>query len=124
LLLAGNFVVSLLAVAAIFAAMLKWLPDANVAWRDAILGGLLTANLFEAGKSLMGLYLGRQNSSAYGPAAALVLILIWVYYSAMIFLIGAELTVAWATRSGRQIIPAAGAVRTEPGLHAARPGAG
>jgi membrane protein len=113
LLLAGNFAVSLLVVAAIFAAMLKWLPDASIAWRDVVLGAIVTALLFEGGKFLVGLYLGRQNPSAYGPAAALVLILIWVYYSAMIFFLGAEFTKAWAERSGRRIVPVPGAVRAD-----------
>ena len=113
LLLAGNFAVSLLVVGAIFAAMLKWLPDARIAWRDASLGAVVTAMLFEGGKFLVGLYLGHQNPSAYGPAGALVLILIWVYYSAMIFFLGAEFTMACADRSGRRIVPVPGAVRAD-----------
>lgn len=113
LLLAGNVAVSLVVVGAIFAAMLKWLPDARIAWRDVILGAIVTAILFEGGKFFVGLYLGRQNPSAYGPAAALVLILIWVYYSAMIFFVGAEFTEAWAQRSGRRIVPVPGAVRAD-----------
>ena len=112
-LLAGNFAVSLLVVAAVFAAMLKWLPDARIAWRDAILGAMLTAMLFEGRKFLVGLYLGHQNPSGYGPAAALVLILIWVYYSAMIFFFGAEFTMAWVHRRGRRIVPVPGAVRVD-----------
>lgn len=113
LLLAGNFAVSLLVVAAIFAAMLKWLPDARIAWRDVVLGAIVTAILFEVGKFLVGVYLGRQNPSAYGPAAALVLILVWVYYSAMIFFLGAEFTEAWVERSGHRIVPVPGAVRAD-----------
>jgi hypothetical protein len=58
-------------------------------------------------------YLGRQDASAYGPAAALVLILVWVYYSAIILFLGAEFTCVWAERHGRPSVPAAGAVRIQ-----------
>jgi membrane protein len=66
--------------------------------------------LFIVGKFLLGLYLGKQDPSAYGPAAALVLILIWVYYSAIILFLGAEFTCVWAERHGRPSVPSAGAV--------------
>ncbi len=110
LLLAINFVVSLLVFAILFAAMFKWMPDARVAWRDAALGAIVTAILFLAGKLLIGLYLGTQNPSAYGPAAALVLVLIWIYYSSMIVFFGAEFVEVWAHRHGRQAKPSPGAV--------------
>jgi membrane protein len=111
-LLGLNFAVSFLVYAILFAALFKWIPDAKSRFRDVALGGLLTAVLFILGKFLLALYLGRQDPSAYGPAAALVLILIWVYYSAIILFVGAEFTCVWAERHGRPLEPAAGAVKT------------
>jgi len=88
-----NTVISLGLFAALFSAIFKVLPDTPIAWRDVILGGLITAVLFVVGKSLIGWYLGTTAaSSAYGAAGALILILLWSYYSAQIFLFGAELT--------------------------------
>ena len=79
--------------------MFKWLPDAPIAWRDVWLGAILTAALFEVGKFLIGLYIGKQGlESTYGAAAALVVLLIWVYYSSQIVLIGAEFTRTYACR--------------------------
>jgi membrane protein len=73
--------------------MFKWLPDAEVRWRDVWLGALATALLFEIGKFLIGLYIGKQGlESTYGAAASIVIVLIWVYYSAQIVLFGAEFT--------------------------------
>jgi membrane protein len=69
------------------------LPDVHIAWRDVLLGSLLTALLFVLGKTLIGLYLGRTSvASAYGAAGSLVVILLWVYYSSLIFFFGAEFT--------------------------------
>jgi membrane protein len=113
LLLTANFVVSLLVFVILFAAMFKWMPDVRIAWRDAALGAIVTAALFMVGKFLLGLYLGRQDPSAYGPAAALVLILIWIYYSSMIVFLGGEFIEVWAHNHGRETIPAAGAVRVD-----------
>ena len=95
---------SLLVVTGLFAAIFKILPDAEVAWRDVWVGGFLTAVLFVVGKALLGLYIGRSDpGSAYGAAGSLALILVWIYYSAMIFFFGAELTQAWAERRGSGI---------------------
>jgi membrane protein len=92
--------------------MFKVLPDARVQWRDVWAGALFTALLFTAGKYLLGLYLGNKDmSSAYGQAGALVLLLLWFYYSGMIFFFGAEMTQVWARRHGREIEPTEGAVR-------------
>lgn len=113
LLLALNFAVTLVVLAIVFAAMFRWLPDARTAWSSTLLGGTATAVLFIIGKFLLGLYLGRQDPSAYGPAAALVLILVWVYYSSIIVLLGAEFTRAWAERRGRKVPPVSGAVKTD-----------
>lgn len=73
--------------------MFKWLPDVSVAWADVWLGALLTALLFELGKAAIGLYIGKQGlESTYGAAASIVVVLIWVYYTAQIILMGAEIT--------------------------------
>jgi len=97
--------VSLAFIGALFAMMFKWLPDAEVQWRDVWIGAIVTAVLFEVGKFLIGLYIGKQGlESTFGAAASLVVLLIWVYYSAQIVLLGAEFTRAYARRHGR--IPA------------------
>jgi uncharacterized BrkB/YihY/UPF0761 family membrane protein len=79
--------------------MFKWLPDAHVDWRNVWLGAALTAALFEVGKILIGLYIGKQSlESTYGAAASLVVLLIWIYYSSQIVLMGAEFTRVHAKR--------------------------
>jgi membrane protein len=99
-------------VTLLFATMFKVLPDANVPWRVTWIGAATTALLFTVGKFLIGLYLGNQDmSSAYGQAGSLVLVLLWAYYSAIIFFFGAELTQVWARRHGQAIEPSKGAVR-------------
>jgi membrane protein len=86
-------------VTVLFAMMFKWLPDAEVDWRDVWLGAALTAALFEIGKFLIGLYVGTLAlQSPYGAATSLVMLLIWVYYSSQIFLLGAEFTHTYARR--------------------------
>jgi membrane protein len=81
----------------VFAMMFKWLPDTDVAWRDVWLGAAVTAALFEIGKLLIGLYIGKQGlESTYGAAASLVVLLIWVYYSSQLVLMGAEFTRIYA----------------------------
>ena len=81
--------------------MFKWLPDAKVEWRDVWLGAVLTAALFEVGKFLIGLYIGKQGlESTYGAAASIIVVLIWVYYSAQLVLMGAEFTSVYAHRYG------------------------
>ncbi len=90
---AASFLVSFGAISALFIMMFKWLPDARVEWRDVWLGGVGTAALFEVGKFLIGLYVGKQGlESIYGASASIVVVLIWVYYSAQIVLFGAEFT--------------------------------
>jgi membrane protein len=84
-----------------FAMMFKWMPDAKIAWRDVWLGAAVTACLFEVGKFLIGIYIGKQGlESTYGAAASLVVVLIWVYYASQIVLLGAEFTRAYALRLG------------------------
>lgn len=112
LLLALNFVVSFAVVTLIFAAMFKVLPDARTAWRDVWIGAGFTAALFMAGKFLIGFYLGKSNpGEAYGAAGSLALLLVWIYYSSIIVLFGAEFTETWAERRGEGVEPEAGAVR-------------
>ena len=84
---------SLLVVAVFFTAMFKFLPEAKVPWRDAAVGALVTSFLFTLGKAIMGVYLGNSNvGTAYGAASSLALVLVWIYYSSMILLLGAEFT--------------------------------
>jgi membrane protein len=96
-----NWTISFLLISALFAAIYKILPDTPIAWRDVALGSVATAILFTAGKSLIGLYIGSTSvASSYGAAGALLIILLWVYYSAQIFLLGAEYTRAYAENHG------------------------
>ncbi len=91
--------VSFAVITLLFAMMFKWLPDARVDWRDVWLGAAITAALFEVGKLLIGLYIGKQSlESTYGAAASLVVLLIWIYYSSQIVLMGAEFTRVHAKR--------------------------
>ena len=81
--------------------MFKWLPDAAVDWYDVWLGAVLTAILFEIGKSAIAFYIGKQGlESTYGAAASIIVVLIWVYYTSQIILMGAEVTHAFATHHG------------------------
>ena len=97
-------IVSFVIVVALFAAIYKYLPAAPIAWSDVVLGSVITAVLFLAGKYLIGLYLGTTNfSSGYGAAGSLVLLVSWIYYSAQIFFYGALFTHEHAVRSGRAI---------------------
>jgi membrane protein len=85
----------------LFAMMFKYLPDTDVSWRDVWIGAALTALLFNLGKFLIALYLGKQGlESTYGAASSIVLILVWIYYSAQIVFFGAEFTQVYARRFG------------------------
>src|SRR4051812_18158697 len=96
-----NFVVSLALISVLFAAIYKVLPDRPIAWRDVITGAIVTALLFTIGKSLIGWYLGSSAvASSYGAAGGLIVLLLWVYYSVQIFLLGAEFTKTFANRHG------------------------
>ena len=84
----------------LFAAIYKVLPDKHIEWRDVIVGAIVTSFLFTAGKSLIGWYIGSSAvASAYGAAGALMAMLLWVYYSAQIVLLGAEFTKAYSDRA-------------------------
>lgn len=104
--------VSLVAVTVIFTIILKYVPDAVVLWREAIVGGIFTGVLFTAGKLLIGYYLGQSEpGNVYGAAGSLAIALLWIYYSSIILLLGAEFTEVWACRHGKPVIPQRGAVR-------------
>jgi membrane protein len=93
-----NLVVSLGLITVLFAAIYKILPDRPMSWKDVILGAVITTLLFTAGKSLIAFYIGSSATvSSYGAAGALIALLLWVYYSAQIFLLGAEFTKAYAS---------------------------
>jgi membrane protein len=95
-----NFGVLLL-ISILFAAIYKVLPDRQLQWRDVAVGAVVTAILFTIGKSLIGWYIGSSAvASSYGAPGALIVLLLWVYYSAQIFLLGAEFTKAFANRYG------------------------
>jgi membrane protein len=80
--------------------MFKWLPDVSVSWHDVWLGAAITALLFELGKLAIGFYIGKQGlESTFGAAASIIVVLIWVYYSSQIILMGAEVTHAFAKRN-------------------------
>jgi len=104
-------VVTFTVVTLLFAAMFKYLPDAVVRWKDVLVGALVTAALFTLGKELLTLYLARADFSQFGAAASLAVLLVWVYYSSLILLYGAEFTQVWAKRYGGGIQPEPGAVR-------------
>lgn len=98
-----NFIVSFLLIAVLFAAIYKVLPDVRLAWRDVVVGAIVTALLFNLGKSLIALYLSQSAiASSYGAAGAVIILLLWIYYSTQIFLLGAELTKVYARRRGVQ----------------------
>ena len=108
----ANVVTSFLVVAALFAMIYKFLPDVVISWKDVWIGAAVTALLFSAGKYLIGIYLGRTaTTSAFGAAGSLVVLLFWVYYSALISFLGAEFTQVYARRHGPGIRPKKHAVR-------------
>jgi membrane protein len=101
-----NFVLSFGIVTLLFALMYKFLPDVKIAWSNVWIGAIITSLLFAIGKFLLGFYLGRGSfGSTYGAAASLVVLLAWVYYSAQILFLGAELTLVNARRHGSKIVP-------------------
>jgi membrane protein len=98
---AFDFVVSLIFVTALFAMIYKILPDVNIEWRDVWIGAALTSFLFSIGKIIIGMYLGSTGvTSPYGAAGSLITILLWVYYSSLIFFLGAEFTQVMRASTG------------------------
>jgi membrane protein len=117
LLEAINFVLAFVIVTLLFAMIYRVLPDVKIGWKDVWLGSLVTALLFIVGKTLIGIYLGRTNlASSYGAAGSLVVILLWAYYSSLIFFFGAEFTRIHSRqfRDGKAK-PETGAVRVPEG---------
>lgn len=96
-----NTLLSFVAVTALFALLYKLVPDIDIEWRDVWIGAAVTSLLFSVGKFLIGLYLGKASiGSAYGAAGSLVVLLVWVYYSAQIFFLGAEFTHTFSNHHG------------------------
>ena len=94
-------------VTLLFALIYKYVPDVEIEWRDVWVGAALTAILFTVGKYLIGLYIGTSGvSSTFGAAGSLITILVWVYYSSLIFFLGAEFTRVYATQYGSGVAPA------------------
>ncbi|MCL6258180.1 YihY/virulence factor BrkB family protein [Aquiflexum sp. TKW24L] len=109
-----HLITSHLILIVVFALMYKILPDANVRWKDTWLGAFVTMILFALGKYLISLYMGNSDlGSSYGAAGSLVILLIWVYYSVVIFLFGAQITYYIAEHVGGSIIPKNQAVKVE-----------
>jgi membrane protein len=107
----GNEAVSLVVFTLLFAMIYRILPDVSIAWKDVWIGALLTSLFFEAGKFLIGFYLGHSAiASGYGAAGSFAVLLVWLYYSAQIFLFGAEFTKVYAQQMGSRTEP------TENGL--------
>jgi membrane protein len=116
-----NFLLSFMVITGLFALIFKVLPDARIAWRDVWVGAALTAALFTIGKFAIGMYLGKSNvESTYGTAGSLVIVLVWVYYSAQILLYGAEFTQVYANRFGERLVPTPDAEVTNPKKAAAK----
>jgi membrane protein len=110
-----DLVISFTLASALIAMMFRYLPDAEIEWRDTWHGALITAGLFIVGKQVIGLYLGQTTvASSFGAAASVVIFMIWVYYSALILLFGAEITQAVAARRGAIVVPTENA-KSAPG---------
>jgi membrane protein len=104
----------------LFAAIYKVLPDAEIAWRDVWFGAAITSLLFTVGRLLIGLYLGQGGvTSSYGAAGSLVVILLWVFYSAQILFLGAEFTQVYANRFGSRVLAEGAAPVAKPATQAA-----
>ena len=96
-----NVIVSRVLISFLFAAIYKVLPDRNLEWGDVVVGAIVTGVLFTVGKSLISWYIGSSAvASSFGAAGALIVLLLWVYYSAQIFLLGAEFTKVYANTHG------------------------
>jgi membrane protein len=101
ILTALNVIVSIALISFLFAAIYKVLPDRTLEWRDVVVGAIVTAVLFSVGKSLISWYIGSSAvASSFGAAGGLIVLLLWVYYSAQIFLLGAEFTKVYANTHG------------------------
>jgi membrane protein len=103
--------VSLAIVSAVIALLFKYVPDAVIEWRDVLVGALITGVLFTIGKYALGVYLAHLRYSSAGAAGSLILLVVWVYYSALILFLGAQITQIYACRYGKPITPRAHARR-------------
>jgi membrane protein len=104
LLHALDFSISFAITTLLFAMIYKFMPRARIAWRDVWVGAAVTALLFEIGKLLIGLYLGKTSvASGFGAAASLVVLLVWVYFAAQVFLLGAEFTWVYSHQHGSKV---------------------
>jgi membrane protein len=110
-----NLAVSLVVITLLFAAIFRFLPDARLSWGQVWVGAAFTTLLFVLGKTLIGFYLGNSNPGrAYGAASSLAVLLVWIYYSSIILLFGAEFTEVWNDRRGHRIVPESGATVAAP----------
>ena len=110
-----DLVISFSLATALIAMMFKYLPDAEIEWRDTWHGAMITATLFIVGKQVIGLYLGQTSvASSFGAAASVVIFMVWVYYAALILLFGAEITQAVAAQRGALVVPTENA-KSAPG---------
>jgi membrane protein len=101
-----EWVISFVGITILFATIFKLLPDATVAWKDVWIGAAATAALFTIGKTAIGLYLGKGDlGEAYGTAGAVIVLIVWVYYSAQILFLGAEFTQVYANKYGSHVVP-------------------
>jgi membrane protein len=102
-----NIAVTLGIITLMFCLLFKFLPDVRVEWKDVLVGSFITAILFTVGQIALGVYLGSGSvGTAFGAAGSIVIVLVWIYYSALIFFIGAELTQVIARRFGSRVMPA------------------
>lgn len=109
-----DFIVSVGLITLLFGLIFKYLPDAHIRWRDTLIGALITALLFTIGKFLISLYIGTSDpGSAYGAAGSIIVLLVWIYYSSMIVLYGAEFTQQYARKYGKHVRPKQHAVFVE-----------
>jgi membrane protein len=101
-----NLVVSIGVITVLFALMFKFLPDVQIPWSDVIVGAFMTSVFFSLGKLIIGVYLGNSAvASTFGAAGSLVIILVWIYYSAQILFFGAEFTQVYSTHYGSKSLP-------------------
>jgi membrane protein len=102
-----DLLVSFVFVSLLFALIYKYLPDVRIQWKDVWIGAALTSALFTIGKFFIGLYLGSSGvTSAFGAAGSLITVLLWVFYSSLIFFLGAEFTQVYASQYGSGVVPA------------------
>ena len=101
-----DFILSAGIIAVLFAAMYRFLPNTRVEWRDVWVGAAVTSLLFNVGKIALGLYIGKSAvASSYGAAGSILVLLLWVYYSGLIFYFGAEFTKVYADKYGSRLKP-------------------